>query len=505
MNLLLNWCTFFVLNSLWQIPVLIVIAALLVRLLPKLSNALEHNVWVCCLLLGVAVPGVSTYMAVVPVRASETIAVSERDRWKAPHPPEHGRLTEPMTAVETTTAVHSSFRLVAGFYLGSVVIGGGYLLLRLKRTRRIVASRQAVTMTLPNLPVHPRWRHVGLFFSRELTIPATLHWPTPMILVPEAFEGLPGPEQIAVLAHEMAHVERADFVKNFLLEVASLPLTYHPLTRWVKRKIAESREALCDEMAAGAATNRSRYAHALLSVARTMAGQRHTSGLVLGMTDTHLERRIMKLLQAPLFVSPSRRMLTQALCSLALLGGSVGVVRLSLHPVSVQAAGSPAFSFDPSQTFDTLKPPAQRKTAPDFTLVDNNGKKITLSDYKGKVVLLDFWATWCGGCKLEIPWYMEFDRKYRKDGLAVIGVSMDDKGWEVVRPFLAKKRDDETGGMIAMQYPIVIGNDALGSRFGLTSMPMTLLIDKAGKIAVSHTGVVDKGNFEANIRQLLKQ
>ncbi len=83
MNMLLNWCTFFVLNSLWQIPVLIAIAALLVRLLPKLSNALEHHVWVCCLLLGVAVPGVSTYMAVVPVRGPEAIAVSERDRWKS--------------------------------------------------------------------------------------------------------------------------------------------------------------------------------------------------------------------------------------------------------------------------------------------------------------------------------------------------------------------------------------------------------------------------------------
>lgn len=170
----------------------------------------------------------------------------------------------------------------------------------------------------------------------------------------------------------------------------------------------------------------------------------------------------------------------------------------------MQAAGIPAFPFDPSQTFDTLTPRAQRKPAPNFALVDNNGKTITLSDYKGKVVLLDFWARWCGGCKLEIPWYMEFDRKYRKDGLSVIGVSMDEKGWEAVRPFLAKKRDDETGGMIAMQYPIVIGNDALGSRFGLTSMPMTLLIDKDGRIAVSHTGVVDKGNFETNIRQLLK-
>ena len=95
---------------------------------------------------------------------------------------------------------------------------------------------------------------------------------------------------------------------------------------------------------------------------------------------------------------------------------------------------------------------------------------------------------------------MEFDRTYRKDGFSV-----DDKGWDALRPFLAKKRDDETGGVVAMQYPIVIGNDALGSRFGLTSVPMTLLIDKDGRIAVAHTGVVDKGNFEGNIRQLLKQ
>ena len=98
---------------------------------------------------------------------------------------------------------------------------------------------------------------------------------------------------------------------------------------------------------------------------------------------------------------------------------------------------------------------------------------------------------------------MEFDEKYRRQGLAVIGVSMDEDGWKAVRPFLAQKRDPETGGNTAMKYPVVIGDDALAKQYNLGSMPMTLLIDKQGKIALSHTGVVNKDAFEGDILQLL--
>jgi peroxiredoxin len=137
-----------------------------------------------------------------------------------------------------------------------------------------------------------------------------------------------------------------------------------------------------------------------------------------------------------------------------------------------------------------------RQMAPDFSTIDAAGTRVRLSGLKGRVVLLDFWATWCTGCKLEIPWFVEFQEKYRGLGLVSVGVAMDDEGWPVVRPFLSEH---------PIPYPIVLGTHGIGAAFTIQNLPVTLLIDRRGAIADSHLGVVDKAAWEQQIVALLRE
>src|SRR5882724_11670368 len=115
-----------------------------------------------------------------------------------------------------------------------------------------------------------------------------------------------------------------------------------------------------------------------------------------------------------------------------------------------------------------VKDAKTRKPAPDFTLKDVNGKPVKLSDYKGKVVLLNFWATWCGPCKIEIPWFKEFETSYKNQGFAVLGVAMDDEGWEAVKPYIQEKE---------VNYRIVVGNEQVSVLYGdVESLPTTFVI-----------------------------
>ena len=144
-----------------------------------------------------------------------------------------------------------------------------------------------------------------------------------------------------------------------------------------------------------------------------------------------------------------------------------------------------------------LHPTKERKPASDFALTDASGRTVKLKDYRGKVVLLDFWATWCHGCKQEIPWFAEFQRTYGAKGLAVVGVSMDEGGWTVLKPFLAETH---------VPYQILLGDDAMAKRYGIEEMPDTFLIDREGRVAAAYLGgLVDRDNVAANIQALLSK
>ena len=136
-----------------------------------------------------------------------------------------------------------------------------------------------------------------------------------------------------------------------------------------------------------------------------------------------------------------------------------------------------------------------RKPAANFSLKDANGALVGLADYKGKVVLLNFWATWCGPCKIEIPWFIEFNKTYKDRGFAVLGVSLDDDGWKSVKPYIAEKKID---------YTVVVGNDQVSKSYGdVESLPTTFIIDRDGRIAFVHMGLAGKDTYEKEIRSLL--
>ena len=138
--------------------------------------------------------------------------------------------------------------------------------------------------------------------------------------------------------------------------------------------------------------------------------------------------------------------------------------------------------------------------APSFTAKDLHDADVSLAQYKGKVVLVNFWATWCGPCRIEIPWMIEFQNKYGPRGFTVLGVAMDDDGKKDVEPFIRDERFSVAGQRVPVNYPIVIGNEAVGDKFGgLIGLPTSVLISRDGKKIKTFIGLVDYDKLSKEI------
>ena len=162
---------------------------------------------------------------------------------------------------------------------------------------------------------------------------------------------------------------------------------------------------------------------------------------------------------------------------------------------------------DPSAGGMKYLSPFVGKPAPQFTLQDLQGQKISLDSYKGKAVLVNFWATWCGPCKIETPWLIELRNKYAGQGFEVLGISTegddlkpDDKaGWAKQKAAIAKFVNEEK-----MPYPVLVNGDSLSQAYGgLDAMPTSFFVDRKGNVVAAQMGLTSESDIEANITKAL--
>ena len=170
---------------------------------------------------------------------------------------------------------------------------------------------------------------------------------------------------------------------------------------------------------------------------------------------------------------------------------------LALVFVAMVAAGMLYFGFHMARRSGSESPGSIMKhgPAPDFTLESLDGKTLRLSDLRGKAVLLNFWATWCGPCKIETPWLVELQNQYGSQGLQVIGVAMDDSGKDEIAKF-AKE--------MGMNYPVLLGKEAVGDAYGgIPYLPESFFIGRDGKIVDKVMGIDSRSVIEDGIKKAL--
>lgn len=310
----------YLLNALWQVPAIFLVTTLAARLTRSAGPHIEHRIWVTAVLLEVTLPA----CAFAPALRDLFLSLFQRGS---------GRVTTQLTILDATAGHNSShFAATAAYvsfvlYIAVLLYLTARLLHRLHRTRALHRSAHLVALTAEPLAIWQRCSRIfsvhdaHLATSTEIAGPSTIGILRRIVLLPPALlTELSHEDLAAALAHEFAHMRRRDFAKNLLYELLALPIAWHPVLWLTRLRIAESREMICDELAAHATHGATRYAHSLLRLATCFSRPTPAATLhAIGILDADvLERRVMKLTRNHSVTASARRAAITAAIALGL-------------------------------------------------------------------------------------------------------------------------------------------------------------------------------------------
>jgi TonB family protein len=363
----LSWLLSYLFNALWQIPLIFAAAWFAARMLRRTHPRVEHRVWVAALLLQIALPACSLHIGSLWASMWVTLR-SLTFFWKQP---------SVIRGAETTIffgpgvvggkSLHLPPSLLAGVPLAYVCCAlyfAGRIAWGLVETRTLARSATRLTLTGDTaLRCSQYCRRFGITdpppeiaASPRVIGPITVGFRRGLLLLPSAFLETIAPRDLdAVLAHELAHIRRRDFTKNVLYGLVSLPVAWHPLLWRTRARIAESRELVCDAIAADAIAGRRQYAQSLLRLASMLAGRPavptlHAIGILSFNEDRNaLERRVMTLTHQPAPMNTTRRIVVATACSVLALATCTSALALhtevsALTPSAENQASGPAAS-----------------------------------------------------------------------------------------------------------------------------------------------------------------
>jgi TonB family protein len=340
----------YLLNSFWQVPLIFAAGWIAARIARRSGTRMEHRVWVSALLLQAVLPACRFHLSDL---LREIWRLALRGSGSAGG---EVRVAVDVGTISATGIPRQVLAVAAVAYACSLLYFAGRLAWGLWRTCCMERQAERVALTGEAMQHWQRYANLcdckaaRIAMSPMITGPVTIGIRHGVMLVPPGFlESVTGEDLNAVTAHEFAHMQRKDFLKNLAYEVVTLPVAYHPLLWLTRSRVAESREMVCDAMAAQAVAGRDKYARSLLRLVSLLVKQTPVRTLhAIGIFDANtFERRIMKLAQNPVEIRGARQYVTVAACVIVGLAtcASALALRMDVAPQAVQSQSSARMSI----------------------------------------------------------------------------------------------------------------------------------------------------------------